>query len=857
MVAPLSKITAVLGPTNTGKTHYAIERMLGHSTGIIGFPLRLLARENYDRIVRDKGINSVALVTGEERIVPKAARWFCCTVEAMSLDRPFAFLAIDEVQLAADPERGHVFTDRLLHARGQEETLFLGAETIRPLIRRLVPEAEHETRTRFSQLTYKGSRKLSRLPPRSAIVAFSAAEVYTLAEAIRHCRGGTAVVLGALSPRTRNAQVALFQNGEVDYLIATDAIGMGLNMDIDHVAFASLTKFDGYRTRQLTVPEIGQIAGRAGRHMNNGTFGITADVQSIDDESIRRVEMHEFGALHGIYWRNSALNFISLPQLIASLELRPPQPELMRAPPANDLATLNILAKEPEIAQRAHHQEGLRLLWEVCQIPDYRKTLSEAHARLLTQLFLRLTDPTGSGQLSEDWIANQMQRYERTDGDVETLMGRIAHIRTWTYVTHRDGWINDVVHWRETARQIEDKLSDALHERLTERFVDRRAAILVRHLAAGNDLIGTVTKDDAVLVEGEYIGQISGFSFYPDTIAVTNPEDGSRRALMRAARRILAREVSHRLMMAQKEPDQAYHLKLEKDDMVQIYWRNTTIAQLRPGANLLTPRITLPVDSLLDGGEARQLIQHLEGWLKRHLRTKLKPLFALTELKALSPAGRGFAFQLFERLGAIALSDATIQISQLTSSDRKIFNHLGIRFGAHNIYLSPLLKPEALRLKALLWVAAYPSEGLPLSVFSTLGQRVSFILKNKGATVSEALFWNAVGYYAIGPLALRFDIAERLAAMARQRGYKGAFAVDPPMLSLARCSPAEMDGVLLGLGFRRKTPNASFSDQQYLLSRRAIAGTARSPSHNRKTLRQEARIDPSHPFAALKNLLGR
>lgn len=848
-----SKIVAVLGPTNTGKTHYAIERMLGHSDGAIGFPLRLLARENYDRIVRQKGAGSVALVTGEERIVPKSARWFCCTTEAMPLDRPFSFIAIDEVQLAADAERGHVFTDRLLHARGREETLLLGAETIRPLIRRLIPEAEHETRPRLSNLIYTGSRKLSRLPPRSAIVAFSATEVYALAEIIRRRRGGAAVVLGALSPRTRNAQVALFQNGEVDYLIATDAIGMGLNMDIDHVAFAATLKFDGYRTRRLSASEMAQIAGRAGRHMNDGTFGITAEVSPPDDDVIRRIENHDFESIRHIFWRNSNLNFTSLPHLLASLEDRPPRPELMRAPPAPDFAALSILAQDSDIASRASHRDGLRLLWEVCQIPDYRKTLSEAHARLLAQLFLRLTDPALGGRLPTDWIATQMHRYDRADGDVETLMGRIAHIRTWTYVAHREGWLNNADEWRDKARQIEDKLSDALHERLTERFVDRRAAILVRRLAAGDDLIGAVNKNNEVLVEGQYVGQMAGFTFVPDAGAVDTHEDDGRKALMRAARRALVQEVSLRLARAQKEPDDAYSLTYLNKGATQILWRDMTIAQLRSGTDLLSPRIVLPIDSLLDGAEARHLIQHLEGWLDRHLRNVLKPLFSLIEAKTLSPAGRGVAFQLFEGLGIVPSSNSVDQITNLTPSDRQILNRLGVRLGVYASYLAPLLKPAALQLKALLWSAAHPAMPFSNFIFENLGKRASFSIK--GATPPEALLWTAAGYLAVGPLAVRYDIAERLTAMARQRGYKGAFTIDTAMLSLAGCSLAEMDGVLLDLGFRHDAAKTEGAELRYVLSRRSRMNSMRPSQRKRSGHRQEPRIDPTHPFAALKGLL--
>ncbi|HSV29311.1 MAG TPA: DEAD/DEAH box helicase, partial [Candidatus Omnitrophota bacterium] len=501
------RVLAVLGPTNTGKTHFAIERMLGHASGMIGFPLRLLARENYDRIVRIKGAASVALITGEEKIIPKQPRYFVCTTESMPLDRRVAFLAVDEIQLCADPDRGHVFTDRLLHARGSEETVFLGAETIKPLLRRLVPGVEFATRPRLSQLTYAGARKLARLPPRTAVVAFSAAEVYAMAEFVRRQRGGAAVVLGALSPRTRNAQVELYQAGEVDYIVATDAIGMGLNMDVDHVSFAQLRKFDGRVPRELEPAEIAQIAGRAGRHMNDGTFGTTADVGGISDEVVEAVENHHFAPLKALSWRNSDLRFATVSALIGSLDRPPPGPGLIRAREADDQIALATLAHDPEILKLANHPERVRLLWDVCQIPDFRKVMAEAHTRLLSQVFRHLTGP--GRRLPTDWLAGHVERLDRTDGDLDTIIGRIANIRTWTYVSHRADWVVDPAHWQGLTRAIEDKLSDALHERLTQRFIDRRTAVLVRRMRDDGELLSAVARSGDVLVEGHYVGRLA------------------------------------------------------------------------------------------------------------------------------------------------------------------------------------------------------------------------------------------------------------------------------------------------------------------------------------------------------------
>ncbi len=500
-----SRVRAVLGPTNTGKTHLAIERLLGHASGIIGFPLRLLARENYDRMVARKGPRQVALITGEEKIVPPGARWFSCTVEAMPLDRPVEFLAVDEIQLCADPDRGHVFTDRLLHARGLVETMFLGAETIRPLLQRLVPQAEVDTRPRLSQLVYAGHAKLTRLPPRSAVVAFSAAEVYAIAEMIRRRRGGCAIVMGRLSPRTRNAQVKLYQDKEVDFLVATDAIGMGLNMDVDHVAFARLTKFDGHEARRLSAAEIAQIAGRAGRGMRDGTFGTTGDCPPIEDDLVRAVEGHVFEPLEQLYWRNGDLDFSGVDALLASLQAPPPRPGLVRGPDAVDLQTLANLSREREVRDLARGSRRVRLLWEACGIPDFRKLADESHTRLCARVFTHLAR---DGCVPSDWLDAGIGALARADGDLDTLMQRLAGVRDWAYIAARADWVRDAARWQARAREVEDLLSDALHERLTARFVDRRAAHLMRRLDEGGDkdLLSAVSSRGEVVVEGHPVG---------------------------------------------------------------------------------------------------------------------------------------------------------------------------------------------------------------------------------------------------------------------------------------------------------------------------------------------------------------
>ena len=545
MFSPDPRVVAVLGPTNTGKTHLAIERMLGHKSGMIGFPLRLLARENYDRIVKLRGARAVALITGEEKILPPNPAYFVCTVESMPLDRPVDFLAVDEIQLCADPERGHVFTARLLHARGLQETMLLGADTIKPLMRRLISGVEYVGRPRLSTLSHTGYKKVTRLPPRSAVVAFTVADVFSLAELIRRQRGGTAIVLGALSPRARNAQVGMFQAGEVDYLVATDAIGMGLNMDLDHVAFAAVSKFDGRGPRRLSPAEIAQIAGRAGRHMSDGTFGTTADERPFDPEIVEAVETHRFESLTRLNWRNIRLRFESVPALLQSLEERPRAAGLALAREADDQRALQALARNREVAGLATHPGAVRLLWEVCQIPDFRKVMSDSHTRLLAHIFLHLAGP--EERLPTDWIAAQIAALDRTDGDIDSLMTRIAHIRTWTYITHRSDWVAGASIWQERARAIEDRLSDALHDLITQRFVDRRSAFLIRQLALAGELMAAVSKSGEVLVEGAPIGRLDGLRFVPQSF------DGvEMRLLIAAASRPLRAEIAARARSARR-----------------------------------------------------------------------------------------------------------------------------------------------------------------------------------------------------------------------------------------------------------------------------------------------------------------
>ena len=811
--APGARVTAVLGPTNTGKTYLAIERMLGHRSGMIGFPLRLLARENYDRIVGLKGPGAVALITGEEMIVPPNPSYFVCTVEAMPVDRAVAFLAVDEIQLCADPERGHVFTDRLLHARGLEETMVLGSETIAPLIRKLVPRAEFVSRPRFSSLGYAGARKLVRLPPRSAVVAFSVAEVYSMAEQIRRQRGGTAVVLGALSPRTRNAQVALYQSGDVDYLVATDAIGMGLNMDVDHVAFAGLSKFDGRAPRRLEVHEIAQIAGRAGRHRSDGTFGTTGELDGFEPEQIEAIENHVFPPLKALRWRNVDLRFDSPQALLRSLEHRPPRPELMRVREGDDHLALQTLAHDPEVTALAAGRDAVELLWEVCRIPDFRKVLSDAHTRLLAQVFRTLRG--GSGRLPADWVAGQLERLDRYDGDIDALVSRIAHIRTWTYISHRPRWLDDPRHWQERSRAIEDRLSDALHERLTQRFVDRRSALLVRSLKGGGDLLAAVGADGTVIVEGHGVGELRGFRFEPDATACG--EDG--RALMSAARRALQAEMARRVRRLEEASDSVFTLG---DDGV-IHWQGAEVARLAPGPTTLTPAVQTLHDELLEPAQRDRVQTRLASWLRSTVAAPLAPLFRLAAADLAGPA-RGLAFQLVVGLGVLPRSAAAGLVAGVGREGRRELTALGVRFGHGRLYLPALLKPAAIAMRALLHAVHH---GLPLPPPLPPAGRVSIA----PAPHLPATYYAAIGYPVVGGRAIRSDILDR---------FETGLVSAPPSARMIGVAEAELPAILEGLGYRRTT------GADGTIHWRARPAERRHP--------RPRTPDASHPFARLREL---
>ena len=798
-------VTAVLGPTNTGKTHLAIERMLAHSSGMIGLPLRLLAREVYNKIVGAVGERAVALVTGEEKIKPANPRFWVSTVEAMPRDLDVAFLAVDEIQLGADLERGHVFTDRMLHRRGREETLLLGAATMRPIVEKLLPGANIVSRPRLSLLTHAGEKKITRLPRRSAIVAFSSEEVYAIAELIRRQRGGAAVVLGALSPRTRNAQVELYQAGEVDYLVATDAIGMGLNLDVDHVAFASDRKFDGYQFRRLNPAELAQIAGRAGRASRDGTFGTTGRCPPFEPELVQALESHRFEPVKVLQWRNTDLDFSSFGALQASLAANPVETGLTRAPVAEDVLVLEHAGRDPQVREVANGARAVERLWEVCQVPDYRKIAPATHAELVVTLYGFLT---GEDRIPIDWFARQVAQADRTDGDIDTLSTRIAHIRTWTFAANRTDWLADPEHWQGVTRGIEDKLSDALHQRLIERFVDRRTSALVRRLRENAMLETDITKTGEVFVEGHAIGRLAGFQFAADPAAAGS----EAKALRAAAQKALAGEIDNRAHRLQSAADDQFVLASDG----AIRWTGEPVAKLIAGEDVLHPRVRLIADERLIGASRDAVQSRLELWLKVHVEKLLGPLFQLAGAEDVTGIARGVAFQLVESLGVIERHKIADEVKTLDQAARATLRKYGVRFGAYHVYVPALLKPAPRVLAAQLWAIKHADPELK-------GADTLPGLAANGRTsvpVDKELpksLYRVVGYRVCGERAVRVDILERLADLIRpllawRPGMPGAkppgtvdgsgFVVTGSMTSLTGTSGEDFASILRSLGYR-------------------------------------------------------
>jgi len=782
------RVTAVLGPTNTGKTHYAIERMLSHRTGVIGLPLRLLAREVYDRIVARVGPSVVALVTGEERIVPDRTQYWVCTTEAMPLEIGADFVAVDEIQLCADADRGHVFTDRLLRARGLIETLFLGSDTMRSAIAGLVPHVTFLKRDRMSTLSYTGSRKISRMPARAAIVGFSVENVYAIAELIRRQKGGCAVVMGALSPRTRNAQVALYQNGDVDYLVATDAIGMGLNLDIKHAAFSATSKFDGRRMRPLFPHELAQIAGRAGRHTEDGTFGVTGEARPFDEDVVEAIESHRFAPVRKLHWRNESLDFGTAERLIRSLEAPTHNDWLTRARDADDLLALKALSALPEVQDRLTEPKRVQLLWDVCRIPDFRSSSGTEHTTLLTRIYEFLVGRgLGGGRIPGDWLAKAISRIDKTEGDIDTLSRRLAYIRTWTYVTQRKNWVQDESHWREETRAVEDRLSDALHAALTQRFVDRRTSVLLRRLKQKEALVAEVNDKGEVTVEGEFAGRLEGFRFQQDASATAD----AARTLAQAALQALKPEFHLRADRFYNAPD----TELDFTEQGGLMWGTNAVGKLVKGGEAAKPAVEAFVDEEAGPEVADKVRRRLQHFIDRKVAAQFEPLLAMGRDEGLTGLARGFAFRLSEAMGVLPREAVAGEVKELDQEARGALRKHGVRFGQFTIFLPALLKPAPTRLRLVLWslwngLQEFPESPPPGLVTIPNVQDV------------PKQHYTLAGYRPAGSRAIRIDMLERLADILRQRDSRAGFEASADMLSITGMTLDQFADLMTGLGYK-------------------------------------------------------
>ncbi len=843
-----NNLKAILGPTNTGKTFYAMERMLSHTSGMIGFPLRLLARENYDKAVNVVGLNKVALITGEEKIIPKNAKYFCCTVEAMPVEKKVAFLCVDEIQLASDLERGYVFTDRLLNGRGEEETLFLGSEIIKKIIQKLLPDCKIETRPRLSTLSYASVKKITRLKERSAIVTFSIPEIYRIAELVRTQKGGAAVVMGALSPRTRNHQVEMYQSGDVNYLVATDAIGMGLNLDIDHVAFASDMKFDGNNTRKLFATEISQIAGRAGRSTKNGTFGVISDELKFDKNIVQMVENHEFESLSHIWWRNFNLDFSSIKNLFISLEEQPGQNILRKKGNALDFLCLGELSKLEYVNKNKNNKFLNELLWDICQIPDFGNIFSDRHIKLLEQLYIILKDR----KIEDDWLETQISPLSRLDGEIDTLINRISNIRTWTYITNKTSWIKNPNLWQHETKKVENKLSDELHERLTKRFVDKKIALLSKKMNEKIDLEAIIKFDGKVLVEGQEVGYLRNFDFIPE---ISSDEHSAR--ILTAARKALPKKLDKIVNEFLNSSEDA--LKLDNEG--NVLWMENSIGRLSKGDNIYTPKVVLKIFDMLSLEQRTKIQKKCEKSISEIINKTLNSCLKLKNLEKIeyekddkvieiSSNVKAINFHVFEGLGHTSVKNIPFQIQKINENDRLAIAKLGIRLGVNFIYLPTFLKPKIIKLKATLWsiynnkffVDYLPEEG-----------RVNCQI-NKN--IKED-FYFFIGYITCGDMGLRLDIYERLSALIRKEGKKTKFKITEEMLSIAGFTKEHLkDFITNNMKYKLLKKDNSENDQEYFFLKNnkinKFKNTKKSKIKNTKV--NSLKLNKDSPFYILKSL---
>ena len=782
-----NKITAVLGPTNTGKTHLAIETMLSFDSGMIGFPLRLLAREVYDKVVKETNLENVALITGEEKIIPANAKYFLCTVESMPVDKHLDFVGVDEIQMCSDHERGHIFTDRLLNIRGNKLTMFMGSNTIKNIISKLDDDIEFKNRDRLSKLSYGGHKKISRIDRKTAIIAFSAEEVYAIAELIRRQKGGAAIVMGSLSPKTRNAQVDLYQSGDVDYLVATDAIGMGINMDLDHVYFSNLKKFDGKKLRKLNLSEIGQIAGRAGRYLNDGNFGITGDCKEINAEEVELLENHKFENIHSIFWRNSNLNFNNPAALIKSLDEKPSKKWLRKIHECEDEKALKYFLGDNNFKNIEFDKTKLSLLWECCQIPDFVKKTYGNHYEVIFNVFKYLNSE--KGKITDDYMRLQLIKLDKLEGNVDSLSNRIANVRTWSYVSNKNNWVENQNYWIEKTKFLEDKLSDRLHEELTKTFIDKRASILARGLKQDMEFNTKILENNDVIVDDQFIGKINGLKLELDLKKGALETD--IKSLKKAARQTVGPELEKRVQTIIETSS----ILLDED--FKIYWNKFSIGRLIPGKNYLNPKIELIVDDILEQNQRYKLMNFLEKWLKNKIDLVLKSLIDLKNLKEKNSSIKALAYQLYENNGVLKRDQVSPYLKDLGQNERKILRDLGVKFGRYHIFLYRLIKPEAVSLRTLLWKNQHQKyfDLRPPTFGLNFLDDVKF--KNKN-------FMLLCGFEKFDNFYLRIDILERLFVQIinSNRDVNKEIKMIPEMLNLLGCSKENFKKLLSSMGYK-------------------------------------------------------
>ena len=816
------QIIAVIGPTNTGKTHLAVERMLEFETGVIGFPLRLLAREVYDKCVAKLGAGRVALITGEEKIIPPTANYYLCTVESMPLDINFEFVAVDEIQMCADPERGHIFTDRLLNYRGDKLTMFLGADTMKNIISELVPSCEFIYRDRLSKLTYTGHKKISRIQPRSAIVAFSVDEVYALAEFIRRQRGGAAIVMGSLSPKTRNAQVGLYQSGDVDFLVATDAIGMGINMDIDHVSFNSLRKFDGKQMRNLRNTEIGQISGRAGRYTNNGTFGVTGSCETLSNEQIEKLENHKFDSVINIYWRNSGLDFSSQNNFLQSLNLKSPLSNLLRNKDLIDENIFRFLVSENSNIKIENNSFVISTLWECCQIPDFTKSSYNEHTEIITKVFNFLT--SDKGKITNDWMKRQLSGLDNIDGNIDAIANRISHVRTWSYVSNKKNWVENSDYWVAKTQHIEDKLSDKLHEELSKSFVDKRISILSRGLKQDIQLETKISDNNEIVIDGQLVGKINGLKLSLDYSKSALQTD--IKSIQKAARSGAAIELKERAKEIIENPE---FFKLQHDG--KIYWKENQIGKISPGKNYLSPEVKVYSDESLELQDQQQVANTMQHWINIQTKTLLKDLVEIQNPKTENKIIKGLCYQLFENNGVLKRDSINDLIKQINKEDRYILRKLGVKIGRYHVYQPRMVKPHAVTYKTILWNCF---ENIKENIYPTFGLNFIKNFKNKNSK-----FLLICGFETFDQYIVRIDILERLFLKILETSKNGIFELQSDMLNLLGCSKNDFKNLILKMNYIVKNENDKIHFQY-------------KPKKN--TIKKLKYKDTSNPFAKLKNM---